>query len=316
MLFTISLESYHVMEYIYLFHIQSFFLLPFLYGSKEISLKRVQVYFVRLYWPFIFFTLLTSFLYSNIYLGNEPDFVGLLRMLIFGNADSIKQFTGVQIFWFLPAMFSLSIIKDIYYNSGRIVRYILILISCISLFVSIQSHEYGKWYSINTFINSWVPFSGFKAISYLVLGVTLRKLIEKKYLNNNKYISLLFISLSFAFFYNALAINSNVIYFGIALVMPVVFLLLMFNIRSFIAKFKYLTNVGIYTFPIYIIHPYIGYVIYFIITKFSTENLCWALLAQIIMFCGGYYLSILIYKFERLRKFLFPQDIKEFILWR
>ena len=58
MIFTYYVLPYNGMAYLYSFHIQAFFILPFLYDSKILNVKRIKDYFFRLYWPFIIISII------------------------------------------------------------------------------------------------------------------------------------------------------------------------------------------------------------------------------------------------------------------
>ena len=118
MIFTYCVLPYNGMAYLYSFHIQAFFILPFLYDSKILNVKRIKDYFFRLYWPFIIISII---LYICRIIYNKPveyNIVELIQMWFTGNPQLIKQLCGIQILWFMPVMCSLCIIKDLYYQSN------------------------------------------------------------------------------------------------------------------------------------------------------------------------------------------------------
>lgn len=190
MVFTYLFEKYHVMEFLYNFHIQSFFILPFLYGSKCITKEKIINTFIRLYYPFILFTFISFIAYYVLYLNAKIEIINIFRMLFTGDVDLIKHFCGVQIFWFLPVMFSLLIIRDLYYYSNIWIKVLLLVLSCISLFLSLESMDYGYYYHIYNKINSFIPLGGFRAISYLILGALFRKIIEFRRFKDDFIVSL------------------------------------------------------------------------------------------------------------------------------
>ena len=179
MIFTHYTEPIQGMGYLYCFHIQAFFILPFLYSAKPLTKERLANYFIRLYWPYLLLTTILSVIYSNFYLQKEFDFWGILRMFITGDVDLIKQYCGIQIFWFMPAMFSLSVLKDWFYNSNKVVRAVLLLFSCIANVFLFLASDYGYYYEISTDIRSVIPFGLYLGISYLVFGVFVRWIVGK-----------------------------------------------------------------------------------------------------------------------------------------
>lgn len=314
MIFTTSLERYHIMEYIYQFHIQAFFLLPFLYGTKPLSKKRLGDYFVRYLWPFVSLTFTSFILYHVIYQKQEFDIVGLLQMWLTGDTLLIKKYCGVQIFWFLPAMFSMTIFKDLYYYSNRYIKALLLTLSFCTALLSFLSTDYGFYYGIWHKINLYAPFSAFKGISYLVFGVALRKIVKKTYQNRNdfRYIYAILFSLSSVlFFYNAILHESMAIKVILNCIFPVSFVLLLWCYRRTISTCVRLREIGKQTFLMYLCHPYIGYSLYYVIKYCDEINLVWALVAQLIMFFGSFYIAQFINHFEKIRIILTPHSMKE-----
>ena len=203
MIFTHYTEPVQGMGYLYCFHIQAFFILPFLYGAKPLTKERLANYFIRLYWPYLLLTTILSVIYSNFYLQKEFDFWGILRMFITGDVDLIKQYCGIQIFWFMPAMFSLSVLKDWFYNSNKVVRAVLLLFSCIANVFLFLASDYGYYYEISTDIRSVIPFGLYLGISYLVFGVFVRWIVGKLKEREIKccpYLIIIFIGCSFLYF--------------------------------------------------------------------------------------------------------------------
>lgn len=313
MVFTYSLEKYHIMEYLYNFHIQAFFLLPFLYGSNKLTKKKLSNYFMRLYWPYIILTFISYILYYICFTKGKPEIIGVIQMLITGDVQLIKHYCGVQIYWFLPAMFSLSYIKDIYYYSNRYVKYTLLITSGISLLLSILASDYGHFYNIYNKINSVVPLGTFKAIAYLAYGVLLRRLVEwdysKQYINAYTLFPI-FLILSIIFFYNKLDLNNTAIFITLRIIFPVIFILLLLSIRKVLASYLYLQKIGRHTLSIYIFHPYIGYIIYFIALRFHQINLLAGIVSQALIFFGATAISAIFDK-TLIKKIVFPRNFEE-----
>ena len=311
MFFIYYLESVQVQNYLYCFHIQAFFLLPFLYGAKPLTKKRLANYFIRLYWPYLLLTTILSVIYSNFYLQKELDFLGILRMYVTGDVSLIKQYCGVQIFWFMPAMFSLSVLRDWFYYSNKVVQAVLLLLSCIANVFLFLASDYGHYYEISADIRSVVPFGLYSGISYLVFGVFVRwivgKLKERK-IKCSPYLMIVFIGCSFLYFINELSFHEQMIHVFLLIVMPVIFMLILWYNGRYIQRLFFMEKAGDKTFPMYIIHPFIGYVLYGFVVKYTQISLLWAIVAQIVMFFGSYYLSVGLYKMDRVRKILLPRS--------
>lgn len=55
MVFTIPLQKQGMMSFLYMFHIQGFFILPFLYGINDRSYtkERLKNTIIRFFWPYL-----------------------------------------------------------------------------------------------------------------------------------------------------------------------------------------------------------------------------------------------------------------------
>lgn len=314
MVFTYYTEPIQGMGYLYCFHIQAFFILPFLYGAKPLTKKRLANYFIRLYWPYILLTTILSIFYFNLYLRNEFDLWGILRMYVTGDVDLIKRYCGIQIFWFMPAMFSLSVLKDWFYHSNKVVQTVLLLFSCIANVFLFLASDYGHYYKISAGIRSVVPFGLYTGISYLVFGVFVRwiigKLKERK-IESSPYLIIVFIGCSFLYFMNRLSFHEQMIHVALLIVMPIIFMLILWYNGRYIQHLFFMEKAGDKTFPMYIIHPFIGYILYGFVVKYAHISLFWAIVAQIVMFWGSYYLSVGLYKVDRMRRILLPRSFSE-----
>ena len=314
MIFTHYTEPVQGMGYLYCFHIQAFFILPFLYGAKPLTKERLANYFIRLYWPYLLLTTILSVIYSNFYLQKEFDFWGILRMFITGDVDLIKQYCGIQIFWFMPAMFSLSVLKDWFYNSNKVVRAVLLLFSCIANVFLFLASDYGYYYEISTDIRSVIPFGLYLGISYLVFGVFVRWIVGKLKEREIKccpYLIIIFIGCSFLYFMNELSSHEQMIHVALLIVMPVIFMLILWYNGRHIQHLFFMEKAGDKTFPMYIIHPFIGYMLYAFVVKYTHISLLCAIVVQIVMFWGSYYLSVGLYRVDRIRKILLPRSFSE-----
>lgn len=314
MIFTYYLEPFQGMGYLYCFHIQSFFILPFLYGSKPLSKNRIVNYFIRLYWPYIILTILMSVGYYTIYLKNGFDFKGVLRMCVTGDVNLIKQYCGIQIFWFMPAMFSLFVLKDYYYYSSRIAKSILLLLSCsanVFLFLAMYN---GYYYKISSNIQSYLPFGIYMGVSYLIFGVSVRWIIFRLLTKNRNisiYLMILFFICSIIYFLNVRLMHLYTVLILLKIIMPVVFMLILWYYSNYFVKNRIWEKLGDKTFPIYLLHPFIGYVLYWVVSEYFQISLFWAIITQIVMLSVSYYLSVGLYRMNRLRMLLLPRSFSD-----
>jgi len=102
---------------LYNFHVGAFLLLPFLFVADDFTWPSIRDKLVRYLWPYLIFVIGTFLIHYNMYwAGNISSPVITLKVitnaLIFSNALSLKAATGFALFWFLPALTSLLIIRS------------------------------------------------------------------------------------------------------------------------------------------------------------------------------------------------------------
>lgn len=314
MFFTYYALPFRGMEYLYCFHIQAFFILPFLYNSKHLSWMRVKNYFVRFYWPFIILSIIL-FIINIIYNKINNSFSSLLFMWYSGNPELIKKCCGIQILWFMPAMLALSIIKDYYYQSKFLVKTILLLISIFSFILNFHIIDNVHFVKINLFLTTYIPFGFYIGIPYLVLGIITRDIINFIYKKNYSLkllISLLFISCTIIYLIGISLMNNNSILNILKIIMPIIFILLIWSFRNQLIFFTMWSKLGNKSYAIYLIHPFIGYILFFIFLE-TLQTLSWwlAITSQIIIIFISYILSKLLYTYPKIRKFILPKNISD-----
>lgn len=108
-------------------------------------------------------------------------------------------------------------------------------------------------------------------------------------------------------------IDNKIVTIILKIMFPIDFMWMLWNLRSFLSKFNYLSKqIGTQTFGMYVFHPYIGYICYFIIMKFFEIDWIYALLVQLIMFYGSFWIARKINNTHNLKKKLFPHNSSEF----
>lgn len=315
MLFTYYVLPVRGMEYLYCFHIHAFFILPFLYGSKPLTKQRLGDYFIRLYWPFLLLTLVVSVIYAMI--GYQRwDALNIIRMWLTGEPKLLKEYCGVQIFWFMPAIFSLSVLKDLFYHSGKLVRSVLIMWSVFILILSSGVIKNDVCDLLYSKLSSTLPFGLYIGSSYLVYGVVTRYIVGivgKYYRNVSGIVTALFVACSLLYFCYVFFFLNEVVYTCLRLVMPVLFMLGLWCFRHYIGRLSFCEKLGDKSYPVYLCHPFIGYAVYGLFMKIDGNlSLVWAIGAQCLILYGAYYLSVILYKMPGLRMFLLPKSISEF----
>ena len=169
--------------YLYTFHVQTFFALPFLYGTKKIQFSEsFKKNFVRLYWPFIIFCIILSTIWHiaqhfiadpNNILGiniGEGKFLYFLNTLFTGNYYLIDYFTGFQYLWFLPVMFSMNVIREAIEGNKNLTYLVLIIgfFSYITFFVFMYSKPYSS--DVNFYMMLFSPFAVLQGCGAYFLG--------------------------------------------------------------------------------------------------------------------------------------------------
>lgn len=320
------------MVYLYTFHIHAFFLLPFLYPVKSIDKHRITDYFVRLYYPFILFFIILSILnyiaahFNLIPNGNveilhktiNPQWLFFIITLINGNAKYIDYFTGFQFLWFLPVMFSMYILRDFYYSkiSNLNVKYIIIIL-CLLCYLAFIIFGFRTPYNqeINDIILFYSPFAITKALGYLFMGLVILFLIKKKNQSINVLIHLIFFSGTLICFIcqkgGDVPIEDNYRW-GLMLLMPFSFFYLLYNYNSILSKIPFLIELGKYSFPIYIIHPFLLKIISAFIQNYNMN--CWitVIIVQIIVTILSLFISKYLYSNTLIKRYIFPHKWADF----
>ena len=316
--------------YLYTFHVQSFFILPFLYdnydNTKHISFKDCFVKnFVRLYYPFIlFFLILSLFCYisngNNIDINKLIDFKNdycvfyLINTIFTGNYYLIDFFTGFQHLWFLPVMFSMSVIKESLYKTKSF-KYIVILLGFISyiiFFVFMYKKPYNT--DINFGLMLFSPFAILQGLGAYFLGIaTVTAINNRNFKLINIASSVLFIVLSCTYIFQITNKTLGDYTYLYRFIMPFLFFNFILNFKVSISKSVLLREFGKYSFPMYIIHPPLCIITYFICKNYLEINIIYAIVIQVCVVVISYYISVIWYKIIPLRKKTLPRSIDELL---
>lgn len=328
-----STESRIGMVYLYTFHIQAFFMLPFLYPHKELSFNRIRNYIARLYYPYIFLFIILSILnlfitkygiiqqpplYPLSYIHNYT--LEFFLTLINGNGYNIDFFTGLQFLWFLPVMFSMNILKDYYYSChSKYIQISLIILGLIFFFVYfIFGFRAPFDKRVIFYIKEYSPFAFTYALGALFMGIVGRNIIKIKSRYSNVMTILLFISGTYICFSSQhdgeVPINDE-IRWGLLLMMPFIFFYLLYYNRKYIEKSKILQEIGKYSFPIFIIHPFLLKISSYLISKFFDTNWLNVLIIQLLVTILSYYIARFIYSIQSLKTIIFPNTWQELTQW-
>lgn len=319
MTFTIPLNGYGVMSYFYTFHIQGFFLLPFLYGigKGNYTAHKLGTTVIRLYWPY--FILSTLLLLINGCLSglDRINFATVARLYLLCDSVTLRQVCGLQILWFLPAMLSLVLLKELYYRNNRVVKVALLVISAVCILLSIWSNSsyyaYEQWHRIYAMF----PLGLMYALQMLPLGIVLRwsiALIDKHNLHKAALtISILAFAVGTAVYgkYVALSIGTrhiNIINAVLQTVMPIIFCVLLVSaLRVIRRRLKLFTSIGRQSMYIYIISPFVGYACYFTCLHFNIVVWWIGLIAFPVIAAISYFVATVGLR-GRVKLLLFPRN--------
>lgn len=323
--FTTPLSEYGVMSFFYLFHIQGFFILPFLYGvdTKPYTSRRIKDTIMRFYWPygvFVTFMMLgvgVATRFSNV------TWEGLGRLYVFCDAISIKQMCDIQVFWFLPSMMMTVLLKELYYRTNRHIRFILFSISFAFVIYTVYANTSYQAQSTSTCITRHLPLGMGYAIQMLAMGVVLRSLID--YIEKIQGYKLAFVLstsgflICFMFYMKYVAYlighsDLNVAYAILQNIAPVLFMVMVvcaLNLSHPNMGNSMVMKLGQRSLYVYLISPFIGYIVYFVCDYFNGMYwwiglLLWPMIAFIAYGC-----SLLIK--GKLERFLFPRKSHDLI---
>ncbi len=286
-----------IKDYLYAFHIHSFFYLPVLYNIPQFSLERVKKDFYHLFTPYtILFVILTVI--SYLFLDNRNNFTNIVWAYFSGAPNELGRVTGMQFLWFLPSMFVFLILRNVYFNFKRY-RIPLLIIS-FSVLLLLAS---GSFNVID--FAKYTPLGVFYAISNFFLAIFLRWLIE----NNNKSLGFkIFFPIAFfviSILYFLIEFNKYSYYPYIYVVIPLVafptiFLLAKTKLSSNV-KFNFMIYLGKISLPVYLFHQIVYNVLMIL---FSYVNIINESLLGVVILIATLLISIAI---TITLKYLFPK---------
>ncbi len=232
-----------------LFIVHGFFLLPFLYGPKELTGRRALDYLAKLCVPYAWIfgvCLLINAAYTHRV--STPLEYG--HAFIFGNGALLKSTIGFNFPWFLPAMFSLLLMKGLYGRGGA--WPVALSIVSVAYWVSIVM------FGVNRFIvGNYTPLGISQSLYALPIALVSSALCVKIAARANPAAvrwssALLFALMVTAHYHRNLWPGpvGRLIWFF----MPVSSSVLLFSCRDWLARNRLLIVLGVYSLPIYLVH--------------------------------------------------------------
>ncbi len=312
--------SFH---YLYSFHVACFFILPCFYPPKHLKRERILNYAVRMYSPYIILFLLFFFvgyfanklnLFKTDEINSEgKNLIDFLVALFNGGIYHIQKYIGFQYLWFLPVMFSFSIMKD-YLAYTRRDQKIALLTGGMICFVCFYVFIYATPYPIkyNRVLELFSICSAFQALGFLFLG----------------YVTVSFLRVNFKFFlwFSIIAfVGLSLLYWRsektegmqwlLRCFMPIIVFSILFEMRSELAKIKVFCGFGQISLPIYLVQTPIAFIYCIVSRKFYPhDNLIAVVVSQFIIFTASYCLGLAMTKIAVIRRLLLPRSVEE-LLW-
>ena len=151
---------------LYAFHVYCFLFLPFIFVSKPFNFDTIKNTFIRYAVPYVIFVTLCSIVY-NFGIQHNISFISWLenlsRGIITGNDLYLEMACGFGLYWFLPVLIVLNILRNFYYAQRSSLKTLLIILFCIGhiLFgAMLWKHK------------QYFPFFGFHIAVYIMpLGI-------------------------------------------------------------------------------------------------------------------------------------------------
>lgn len=273
-------------NYLYRFHVSLFFILPFFYNKPEqLNWHNISKTITKNGIPYILFFTICYGLYHFIIIKDGCTFSTYFKGIIEYPGFTVKSVTGFYFIWFLPVFMIMSIIKLFGYNH----KYYIIIFFIIGL--SISNTNYNQ-----------APFYICRALVYYTMGIFAYYL--SKFIKNIDEIGCLFFFMLSILFWTDIY-KANYIIFSISA---------FFTIKKIVSiidfqRIPFLSLIGKYSLPIYLTHVFI----YNVLERILPHTLLWGILIYLITIGLSLSISIVIYKIEVIRKFLFPKSWKEWI---
>lgn len=286
-------------DFLYAFHIHSFFYLTCMYNIPNLTWSRIKKDFFRLYVPYTLLFGLFVVLYYFLQGGGDLQCGAIFTAYFSGGAMQIANVAGFQYLWFLPAMFAFLFLRNVYFNYSRFGYVILVLSTLVLVFLLLGC---GQSPDLPLFF----PLGLYGALANFSLALLLRKIIESS--ANQKWFRYLFplLFLLLALMYFVLRPKIYWYYSFCFLWIPLfAFPSLFLWVKSrFVSCFLMKTVVGVFikrigslSFPIYLFHQVIYMLLSFLYSSVESGFLLWD---GFVTFIGTLLLTLLfIYLFRK-----------------
>ncbi len=307
-----------VQHYFYQFHYFTFFILPFLYPPRQLSIRRIGDYFIRFYIPYFWLFLITFLAYNILLKHDVLDFSRFVSVFFNPEISRIKEITGFHFLWFLPVFCLFSILRDFYSSSRLMFQFILFGLALFVHFSGFMGLPSYYEYRIQ------IPLGVVQSFYFFPMGIitlwVLRYVpgfrIQQEYKSMyNKWYArclsiLIFTILSFDFMRDGELGASAWTGEMRNIFLSVFFFILIYLFRGIILHLPLLQTLGKYSLEIYLFHVFVynGLILFFYKLGVVMNPFI-----GIIVFFGTLFISLsiikLLKKTDFIQKIFFPKEL-------
>lgn len=298
-----TVEKHFLWRWLYTFHVYCFFMLPFMYNKQPYRKGNVGKNALRLLYPYVWVCL--GCLLMNLFV-MEESFNGLtdfLYAMVWGSSLLLEENLSFNFSWFLPAMFSLLLLKDVYYSVNRIWRGVLLGLAILLWAVVLVT---GVKFST---IGIYVPFAlvpAFRLLPICLLTVWVAERIKMMAVWRSVVV-VLFVMMSLLFWW----VQNDDIRFGRMLfyfVMPMLAFLTLLAVRDRLAKSRLMIALGKMSMQIYLYHVIVFNVLLLVVKRFHCPpTIADGIVVLLVTLIVSYGLALLTTRVRWIKRMLYPE---------
>lgn len=303
-----SIEADHFYiwrSWLYTFHVWAFFVLPFLYGCKELNLvdivKHAKRNFIKLLVPYLWISVLCVFI--MLIMGGQFQLSKIVLSFLVGSQWMTSTYMGFHFLWFLPTMLMVIVVRDVYFNVSQSVKMLIVLIAfCFWLLESL---------GISLGYLNYIPLNFVGSMKYILVGICARELIEASF--HYKYIGKIMVSIfvlaSMVFGYLEYhELNQIYSLFSqvIKILIPISFAYIIVSCQKW-GRFHVLRFLGKYSLQIYLFHVIIYNVLLRVTLCFLNPSILLGVSLLILTIVFSLMVAIVINHYPRIMNVLFPR---------
>lgn len=161
-----------VKTFVYSFHVYAFFLIPFILPAKTATWGNLVDAATRYFMPYLAVVFLASIPYGCMQGYSIQEWLWLLvRGVMTGNANYLKATSGLYLFWFLPVIFWVNILLQVYNRIGVVEKGAFVTLAVIAhVLLPAMSWDHKQSY----------PFLGTHIAMYVMpVGILFRYLCRR-----------------------------------------------------------------------------------------------------------------------------------------